>query len=171
MKTIRNKFEKNKISGGSQQQVVQQIAIYLAGILGGGVVAYQLVQAIYNYINRGVVPNDNTAEARILNNPANRELIRSFLRRYGHTGRIIPVDDDSTIRDPYNNTLRSNESSLSSISTMVDDIESQRSASTTGTIGLGLKKPNNWINHVKSIQNKKGITYKEALVEASKTYK
>jgi hypothetical protein len=38
--------------------------------------------------------------------------------------------------------------------------------------GIKLKKnTNNWINHVKSIQNKKGITYKEALVEASKTYK
>jgi UDP-N-acetylglucosamine transferase subunit ALG13 len=41
--------------------------------------------------------------------------------------------------------------------------------------GIKLKKKtnnnNNWINHVKLIQNKKGISYKEALVEASKTYK
>jgi hypothetical protein len=39
--------------------------------------------------------------------------------------------------------------------------------------GIKLKKKtnNNWINHVKLIQKKKGISYKEALVEASKSYK
>jgi len=38
-------------------------------------------------------------------------------------------------------------------------------------IGEGMKSKNNWIQHVKSVQAKHGISYKDAMKVASKTYK
>jgi hypothetical protein len=87
-------------------------------------------------------------------------------------GRILhPGKSRNYIRDRKNDITIKNDNFYNIINNhdmgILDKLDNNEK------IGKGIKlktNTNNWINHVKSIQNKKGITYKEALVEASKTY-